>query len=132
MPMLFELISPERVVFSGTMRAVMLPGVSGDMTVMPGHEPAVVGLNVGFVIATDVQGHGHRGFVRGGLAQIKGDAVLVLAEHVLPPEELTHESLAQEILHLETIRDASRDDTVRQRADFQLGRLYDMQTTLSF
>lgn len=130
--MLFELITPERIVFSGTVRAVMLPSVSGDMTVMPGHEPTVAALNVGFIVATDVQGHGHRGFVRGGLAQINGDSLLVLAEYVLPPEELTRDSLEQEILHLETLRDASRDDATRQKVDFSLGRLYDMKATLSF
>jgi ATP synthase, Delta/Epsilon chain, beta-sandwich domain len=41
----FELISPERVLFAGDVRAVMLPGAAGDMTVMPGHEPTVATLN---------------------------------------------------------------------------------------
>ena len=40
----FELISPERVLFAGDVRAVMLPGAAGDMTVMPGHEPTVATL----------------------------------------------------------------------------------------
>jgi F-type H+-transporting ATPase subunit epsilon len=43
----FELISPERVLFAGDVRAVMLPGAAGDMTVMPGHEPTVATLNPG-------------------------------------------------------------------------------------
>jgi F-type H+-transporting ATPase subunit epsilon len=43
---LFELIAPERVMFSGAVRAVMLPATEGDMT--------------------DGQGHGHRAFTRVG------------------------------------------------------------------
>jgi F-type H+-transporting ATPase subunit epsilon len=44
---LFELITPERVLFSGEMRAIMLPATEGDMTVMPGHEDTMVILNRG-------------------------------------------------------------------------------------
>ena len=40
--MLFaELISPERVVFQGEVRSVVLSGVEGDMTVLPGHASVV-------------------------------------------------------------------------------------------
>lgn len=129
---LFELISPERVLFSGEVRAVMLPATEGDMTVMPGHVPTMVMLNPGIVAITDVQGHGHRAFVRGGFAQITGDSVTLLVERALPPEELTRESLNQEILRLETMREGMRDDKARREADFALSRLEQVRTTLSF
>jgi len=47
---LFELIAPERVLFSGAVRAVMLPATEGDMT--------------------DGRGHGHHAFMRGGSVEI--------------------------------------------------------------
>ena len=78
----FEQISPERVLFAGDVRAVMLPGAAGDMTVMPGHEPTVATLNPGIIAVTDVQGHGHRAFIRGGFAEITGDRNPIhLSEH---------------------------------------------------
>ncbi|MBB4042067.1 F-type H+-transporting ATPase subunit epsilon [Microvirga flocculans] len=129
---LFELISPERILFSGEVRAVMLPATEGDMTVMPGHVPTMVMLNPGIVAITDVQGHGHRAFVRGGFAQITGDSVTLLVERALPPEELTRESLNEEILRLETMREGMRDDKARREADFALSRLEQVRTTLSF
>ncbi len=122
--MLFELISPERTLFSGDVRAVMLPATEGDMTVMPGHEPTIAMLNPGVIAITDVEGHGHRAFVRGGLVEITGSSVSVLTERALPPEELTRDRLDEEILRLETMRDAMRDDTARREADIALGRLF--------
>jgi F-type H+-transporting ATPase subunit epsilon len=129
---LFELISPERVLFSGDVRAVMLPGAAGDMTVMPGHAPMMTTINPGIVVVTDERRHGHRAFVRGGFAEITGSSVRVLAERTLPPEELTRERLDEEIVRLETLRDATRDDNARREADFALSRLEQVKTTLSF
>ncbi|MBF9232434.1 ATP synthase F1 subunit epsilon [Microvirga alba] len=128
----FELISPERLIFSGDVRAVMLPGSAGDMTVMPGHEATVATLQPGFITVTDVQGHGHRAFVRWGFVEITGESVTVLADRVLPPEELTRERLAEEIIRVETLREATRDDAARHEMDFALSRLEQMRVTLSF
>jgi F-type H+-transporting ATPase subunit epsilon len=129
---LFELISPERVLFSGEVRAVMLPATEGDMTVMPGHEATMVMLNPGIIAVTDTQGHGHRAFVRGGFVEITGQSVSVLAERALPPEELTRDRLDEEIVRLETMREAMRDDRARREADFAISRLEQVKTTLSF
>ncbi|WP_201842159.1 ATP synthase F1 subunit epsilon [Microvirga zambiensis] len=130
--MLFELISPERVLFSGEVRAVMLPATEGDMTVMPGHEPTMAMLNPGIIAVTDTEGHGHRAFVRGGFVEITGDSVAVLAERALPPEELTRERLDEEILRLETMREAMGNDRARREADFAISRLEQVKATLSF
>ncbi|RDI58036.1 ATP synthase F1 subunit epsilon [Microvirga subterranea] len=129
---LFELITPERVLFSGEVRAVMLPATEGDMTVMPGHEATMVMLNPGVIAVTDTQGHGHRAFVRGGFVEITGASVSVLAERALPPEELTRDRLDEEILRLETAREATADDRARREADFAISRLEQVKTTLSF
>ncbi len=129
---LFELITPERVLFSGEVRAVMLPATEGDMTVMPGHEATMVMLNPGVIAVTDTQGHGHRAFVRGGFVEITGSSVSVLAERALPPEELTRDRLDEEILRLETTREATGDDRARREADFAISRLEQVKTTLSF
>jgi F-type H+-transporting ATPase subunit epsilon len=83
-------------------------------------------------VATDVQGHGHRAFIRRGYAEITGSSVTVLAERTLPPEELTRERLDEEIMRLETMREAMRDDKARRDTDFTLSRLEQVKATLSF
>jgi F-type H+-transporting ATPase subunit epsilon len=102
------------------------------MTVMPGHEATMVMLNPGVIAVTDVQEHGHRAFVRGGFVEITGTSVSVLAERALPPEELTKDRLDEEIVRLETMRDATSDDRARREADFAISRLEQVKTTLSF
>jgi F-type H+-transporting ATPase subunit epsilon len=85
---LFKLIAPEKVLFSGDVRTVMVPATEGDMTVM--------------------------------------------AERTLPPEELTKERLDEEIMRLDTMRDATRDHRAHREADFAPSRLEQVRTTLSF
>jgi F-type H+-transporting ATPase subunit epsilon len=85
----FELVAPERVLFSGDVDAVILPASEGDMTVMPGHEPMMTALKTGFLIITDRPGSGRRVLVRGGFADVNQRGLTVLAERALPEEEIT-------------------------------------------
>ena len=101
----FELLAPERVLYSGEVDAVMLPGTEGDMTVLPGHAPVMTGLKTGFIVVTDHKDHGTRVRVRGGFAEINAETVIVLAERAFEATELTPESIDQEILHVEMQRD---------------------------
>src|SRR3954453_12168913 len=101
----FELVSPERVLYSGEVEAVMLPGTEGDMTVLPGHAPVMSALKTGFVVLTNSVDHGSRVLVRGGFAEIGPTAVTVLAERATPVEELTPELIDHEILQAQMLRD---------------------------
>jgi F-type H+-transporting ATPase subunit epsilon len=82
----FELVAPERILFSGDVEAVMLPASEGYMTVMPGHAPVVTTLKTGFVVMNGVGAQGSRVLVRGGFAEINATGVTVLAERATPLE----------------------------------------------
>ena len=128
----FELVAPERVLYSGEVEAVMLPGTEGDMTVLPGHAPVMTGLKTGFVVITDRQNHGTRALVRGGFAEINADGVIVLAERALDATELTPESIDQEILHVEMQRDASHDGAFRDAANATIVQLQEARAALRY
>ncbi len=128
----FELVAPERVIFSGEVEAVMLPGTEGDMTVLPGHAPVMTGLKTGFVVVTDRQNHGTRVLVRGGFAEINADGVIVLAERALDQTDLTPESIDQEILHVEMQRDASHDPAVQDAANATIVQLQEARAALRY
>lgn len=127
-----EVVSPEKIMFNGDVKGVMLPAAEGDMTVLYGHEPVVTSLNPGLIVVTDVNGEGHTAFIGGGFVEITSFKVTILANSALPLADLTQEHLDEEILHHETIRDATRDLVARQKADFMVARLHQVKAALSF
>jgi F-type H+-transporting ATPase subunit epsilon len=131
MPMFAELVSPERLVFSGEVESILLPGVEGDMTILPGHAPLITMLNPGVVLARDTAGQARRAFVRGGVVEVTGSKVTILAERVAAIEEVTTEFLDAEILQLEMTRDASMDQTARIQANIAIARLEEFKGSLN-
>jgi F-type H+-transporting ATPase subunit epsilon len=128
----FELVSPERVLFSGEVEAVMLPGTEGDMTVLPGHAPVMTALKTGVVIATNHKDNGERVLVRGGFAEVNAEGVIVLAERATPVEDLTAEMIDHEILQAEMMRDATEDFAAKQAADAAIAQLREVRGALQF
>ncbi|ACL59729.1 ATP synthase F1 subunit epsilon [Methylobacterium nodulans] len=125
-----ELVSPERIVFAGEVRSVLLPGVEGDMTVLPGHAPLVTMLHAGLVFATDAAGTGRRAVVRGGLVEVTGTRVTILAERVLPVEELTRDQIDEEILYFQMERDGTANPERRAQCEVSIGRLEEFKANL--
>ncbi|WP_375459156.1 F0F1 ATP synthase subunit epsilon [uncultured Enterovirga sp.] len=126
----FELVAPERVLFSGEVEAVMLPGIEGDMTVLPGHAPVMSTLRAGFVVMTRHTNEGSRILVRGGFAEINAAGVTVLAERATPLEELTTDSIDREIMEAETVRDGSADSAARDAANTVIEQLREAREAL--
>jgi F-type H+-transporting ATPase subunit epsilon len=128
----FELVSPERVIFSGDVDAVVLPATEGEMTVMPGHAPTLTALKTGFLVITDRPGSGRRVLVRGGFADISQRGLTVLAERAMPAEEITPEILDREILQAEMAYDATNDPAAKHAAEAAVAQLREAKTALSF
>ncbi len=128
----FELVSPERVLFSGNVDAVVLPATEGDMTVLAGHSPVMTALKTGFLVITSTPGNGRRILVRGGFADINQNGLTVLAERALPAEELTQEILDHEILQAEMAYDASNDPATKHAAESAVAQLREAKAALNF
>ena len=128
----FELVSPERVLFSGDVDAVVLPASEGDMTVLPGHAPFMTALKTGFLVITDRPGNGRRVLVRGGFADVSQRSLTVLAERALPEEEITQEVLDHEILQAEMAYDATADHAAKQAAEAAIAQLREAKAALNY
>ena len=128
----FELVSPERVLFSGAVDAVVLPASEGDMTVLAGHAPTMTALKTGFLVITDKPGNGRRVLVRGGFADVNQSGLTVLAERALPEEELTQEILDHEILTAEMHYDATNDPATQPAAESAVAQLREAKAALNF
>jgi F-type H+-transporting ATPase subunit epsilon len=128
----FELVSPERVLFSGAVDAVVLPASEGDMTILAGHAPTMTALKTGFLVITDTPGNGRRVLVRGGFADVNQSGLTVLAERALPAEELTQEVLDHEILQAEMAYDSTNDPAARHAAESAVAQLREAKAALNF
>ena len=93
----FELVSPDKQMFSGEAQSVLVPGSEGDFVVLRDHAPVMAALRPGVVAIEDAAGKHRRIFVRGGFADVNARGLIVLAETALPEGELDAARLDQEI-----------------------------------
>ena len=80
----FELVTPERMALSEDVAQVVVPGVEGEFTVLPGHAPVISALRPGVIEVTLPDASKTRIFVKGGFAEVDADRLTVLAERALP------------------------------------------------
>ena len=126
----FELVSPSRLLFSGDVAAVDIPGAEGDMGILPGHAPVLSTLRPGVVIVTKEGGAKERIFVRGGFAEVNPQGLTVLAEVAVPIAELDAARLAQEVKDAQEDVSDAQDDETRRRAQENLDHLLALQGAL--
>ncbi len=96
----FDLVSPEKIAFSGEVEQVDIPGVDGDLGVMAGHAPLVATIRPGIMTVT-VGGKHEKIIVLGGLAEISDKGLTVLADTATSLQELDREAFADKISEME-------------------------------
>lgn len=75
----FELVSPEKLVFSGEVEQVDVPGIEGDFGVLENHAPTVATLRPG-ILTVHGAGGAQQIVVLGGFAEVSASGLTVLAE----------------------------------------------------
>lgn len=118
----FELVSPERLVFSGAVTWVDVPGAEGDFAVGAGHAPFIAILRPG-ILTIRGEGAPKRLFVRGGFAEANPNSLTVLAERATPVEEIDMAQLRQLIKDAEEDVADARSDEAKQKAATTLADL---------
>jgi F-type H+-transporting ATPase subunit epsilon len=79
MPIQLEIVTPERLAYSDSVDAVVLPGSEGELGVLPHHAPLVTRLGVGELRIR--KGADEESFaIVGGFLQVRPDKVVVMAE----------------------------------------------------
>lgn len=79
MPLLLEIVTPERLAFSDTVDSVVLPGSQGELGVLPHHAPLISTLGIGELRIR--KGGSEETFaIAGGFLQVLPDKVVVMAE----------------------------------------------------
>jgi F-type H+-transporting ATPase subunit epsilon len=85
--LLLELVTPQRKLLSEDVDEVRLPGVLGELGVLPGHTPLLTALGTG-PLSYSQGGRELRLALQGGFAEVLPDRVTVLARIAELPEEI--------------------------------------------
>jgi F-type H+-transporting ATPase subunit epsilon len=79
MPLQLEIVTPERLAYSGEVDMVLVPGVDGELGILPHHAPLVSLLGLGELRLR--RGQDEESFaIVGGFLQVRPDKVVVMAE----------------------------------------------------
>ena len=111
MPLLLEIVTPERLAYSDTVDAVNLPGIEGELGVLPHHAPLVSMLGVGELRIR--KGGAEESFaIVGGFLQVRPDKVVVMAETADMASEIDLEKAQQARREAEQALEGGRADAV--------------------
>lgn len=126
----FELVSPERLLSSGNVQQVVVPGTEGEFTVLVNHAPVLSTLKPGVVTVTDESGTVERIFVRGGFAEVNSAGLTILAEEAVAVSDLSADDLAQKIQDAKEDVSDAKDAEKKRRAQETLDHLTQLQSAL--
>jgi len=127
----FDLVSPEKLAFSGEVDQVDIPGVEGDFGVLAGHAPVVAAVRPGILTVTNGGTH-ERIIVLGGLAEVSEKGLTVLVDVATSIEELDRAKFAETISEREAKlaeKEGSELDHAIERLDHYKNIQHQLSTT---
>jgi F-type H+-transporting ATPase subunit epsilon len=126
----FELVSPEKLVFSGEVEAVVVPGTEGEFTVLKDHAPLISSMRPGLVVINETPTAKLRLFVPGGFAEVAPSGLTILADQAVPLEELDAARLDADVERLEEEAAGARTDESRRVALEKRDQLRELKAAL--
>jgi F-type H+-transporting ATPase subunit epsilon len=125
----FDLVSPEKMAFSGEVDQVDIPGTEGDFGVLAGHAPVVAAVRPG--ILTIIRGEAReKVIVLGGLAEMSEKGLTVLTEVATSIEELDRARFADTISEMQA-KLAEKEGSEFDREIERLDHFKSIQSELS-
>ena len=125
----FDLVSPEKLAFSGEVDQVDVPGVEGDFGVLAGHAPVVAAIRPGILTVTSAGTH-QKIIVLGGLAEVSDKGLTVLADVATSLQDLDRARFADKIAEMEE-KLAEKEGSELDRAIERLDHFKSIQSQLN-
>lgn len=96
---LFELVSPERLLLARPVDMAVVPGVEGDFGALPGHAPFLTLVRPGVIAVFEDGKVSERIFVAGGFAEVTAERCTVLAEGATALADLDRAAVEAALKH---------------------------------
>ncbi len=129
-PFPFELVVPEKLIFSGEVEAVVVPGTEGEFTVLKDHAPVMAMLKPGVVEIDQSAMQKTKLFVRGGFAEVSPAGLTILAEQAIALEDLNAAELDADLKEAEEDITEAPTDEARRIATEQRDHLLELRAAL--
>src|SRR5207237_4446290 len=126
----FDLVSPEKLLFSGEVEQVDVPGSEGDFGVLAGHAPLIAMMRPG-ILTMYRQSGALRVVVNGGFAEVNPAGLTVLADMAVPVDEFDKAVLAGEIENTGEAVATAEDGTTRDKLTRRLEQVQMLETALA-
>jgi F-type H+-transporting ATPase subunit epsilon len=127
----FDLVSPEKMAFTGEVDQVDVPGAEGDFGVLAGHAPVVAAIRPG-ILTVITGGSKQKIIVLGGLAEMSDKGLTVLADVATSIDELDRAKFAETISDMEaklSEKEGSELDKAIERLDHFKSIQHELNTT---
>lgn len=98
-----EIVTPQRKVFSESVKFLVAPGADGELGILPDHAPLITSLNIG-ILRIQQEGKNMKVVVSGGFMEVRNSKVTILATSAEKAEDIN----------------AARAEAARQRAEARL------------
>jgi F-type H+-transporting ATPase subunit epsilon len=125
----FDLVSPAKLVFSGEVEQVDVPGIEGDFGVLAGHAPYVAVVKPGF-LTVHGDGEPQRFVVLGGFAEVSPDGLTVLADVATTIADVDRAAITVRIKELEESVEKIEEGSLLDRAIQKLDHFKDVDQHL--
>lgn len=113
-----DVVAKDKVLFSGELHSVMVPGTEGELGIMANHEPFVTALHDGVIWARTKPEGGTTlsAAIMGGYVQVLGERVIVLCDKTREIKRINADKLNNEVAELEERLENLREDSIISRS----------------
>ncbi|QQS47875.1 MAG: F0F1 ATP synthase subunit epsilon [Acidobacteriota bacterium] len=116
-----EVLTPERLVLSESVDEVVVPGLGGELGILPNHTALISQLKTG-ILTYRTGSEKRQMHVSGGFAEVLPDQVSVMSDVAERPEEIDLERARRAFERAEQIISRNGDDVDFARAELKLQR----------
>ena len=117
-----DVVTAERVVFSGDVDIIVVPGYQGQMSILPHHAPLMTTLSPGELVAKK-SGEDYSLAISGGFIEVRPDRVIILADSAERAEEIdiaraeaAKHRAQEQLAHPASLVDAAAAEAALRRA----------------
>lgn len=121
----FDLVSPEKLLFSGKVEQVDVPGAEGDFGVLAGHGSLVAMLRPGILTIHGEEKGTQQVVIHGGFAEVSASGLTVLADVAADIGEIDRAALAE---HIKTLQESIQSMEPSTALDREIWRLDHFKT----